>query len=288
MKAVNNTLVKVVTKHGGEMVRYLSKNSPTILTGCAVTGAFVAVALAIKGTKPAMRHIEEAKIEHRDRIIIVDGDEREDMELTQEEIDSIQLKPLEVVQACWKDYIPTAIALAGTTACVIGAHSISAKRTAAMAALYTMSEQALKDYKDKAEEIVGKGKAEKIKDAVVHEELQRHPYDLNAPITLGRGEVMCYDRRTGRYFGSSMERIRTAAAELNKTMAYGDRVSLNDFYYAINESSSSGLSGVEDGDSIGWCTENEISLEFTSDLMSDGTPVLCIGHKNSPTMWYYD
>lgn len=282
MKQVNNTIVRAITKHGGDLVRYLSKNSPTILTGCAVAGAFAAVGLAIKATKPALKHVEEAKIEHRDRIVIIDGDEREDNDLTQEEIDSIELKPLEVVQAVWKDYIPTAIALAGTTACVIGAHSISAKRTAAMAALYTMSEQALKDYTTKAEEIVGKGKAEKIKDAVAEEELKRLPLDPNQQKTLGTGDVWCYDRMSGRYFPSNMQKIRAAVAELNAQMAYGERVSRNDYYYAV------GADAVQFGDDDGWCTENQIELEFTSSLMSDGTPVLAVGFKNKPTAWYYD
>lgn len=282
MKLASNKLVKEVTKHGSEVVRYLSKNSPTILTGCAVAGAFTAVVLAIKATKPALQHIKEAKVEHRDRIVITDGDAREDFDLTDEEIEEIPLKPLEVVQATWKDYIPTAIALGGTTACVIGAHSISAKRTAAMAALYTMSEQTLKDYKAKAAEVVGKGKAGQIKDAMAEEDLKRHPYDPNRPITLGAGDVMCFDRMTGRYFPSNMQKIRAAAAELNTRMAYGERVSRNDFYYAIE------LDGVEFGEDSGWCVENPIELEFTSSLMSDGTPVLAIGFKNQPTAWYYD
>lgn len=285
MNATSNKLVRTVTKHGGELVRLVSKNSPVILTGCAVAGAFAAVGLAVKATKPALKHIEEEKVNHRDRIIIIDGDEREDDELTQEEIDSIKLKPLEVVGAVWKDYIPTAIALAGTTACIVGAHSISAKRTAAMAALYTMSEQALKDYKDQAEKIVGRGKAEAIKDAVAEKDLERHPYNPNAPVSLSRGDVMCFDRRTGRYFGSNMEKIQRTVAELNKQMAYGERVSVNDFYYALQ---SPDLDGIEGGDDIGWCTENELNLEFTSKLMSDGTPVLCIGHRNAPSAWYYD
>lgn len=281
MKLTNNAIVKTVSKHGGDLVKYLSKNSPTILTGCAVAGAFAAVGLAIKATKPALEHIDEAKYERRDRIIILNGDEREDNELTQEELDSIELKPLEVVQACWKDYVPTAIALAGTTACVIGAHSISAKRTAAMAALYTMSEQALKDYRLKTEEIVGPGKATKIHDAVVEEQIQQHPMDPNRIKELPIGDVWCYDRMTDRYFPSNMQKIRAAVAELNEQMAYGERVSRNDFYYAI------GANGVQYGDDSGWCTENKLEIEFTSSLMSDGTPVLAIGFKNMPMAWYY-
>lgn len=282
MKFANNKIVKEVTKHGGELVKYISKNSPVILTGCAIAGAFAAVGLAIKATKPALEHIREEKIEHRNRIVITDGDERKDMELTEEEIDAIQLKPLEVVGAVWKDYVPTAIVLAGTTACIVGAHSISAKRTAAMAALYTMSEQALKDYKDKAEEIVGKGKAERIKDAVAEEEIRRHPFDETLMEgTPGPGMVRCYDRMSGRYFWSNADKIRAVANELKVQMAYGERVCKNDFYYQL------GLAGVQFGEDVGWSTENQLEVEFTSSLMSDGTPVLAVGVKNAPTMWYY-
>lgn len=277
-----NPVMRTITKHGKEFVRYLSKNSPTILTGCAVAGAFVAVGLAIKAGKPAAKHIKEAKIEHRDRIIITDGDQREDFELTEEEIESIELKPLEVVQACWKDYVPTAIALAGATACIIGAHTASAKQTAAMAALYSVSEQALKDYKLKTEEVVGKGKAERIKDAVAEAEVDRVPFDPNLYRTLAPGEVWCFDRTSGRYFPSNKQKILVAVAELNTQMAYGDRVSKNEYYYAI------GLKDVQGGDEVGWSVENTIELEFTSKLMEDGTPVLAVGFKNSPTAWYYD
>lgn len=281
MKLANNKLVKEVTKHGGELVRYISKNSPTILTGCAIAGAFAAVGLAIKATKPALRHLEEEKIEHRDRLIITDGDKRESNDLMQDEIDAIKLRPLEVVNAVWKDYVPTAIVLAGTTACIIGAHSISAKRTAAMAALYTASETALKDWKEKTEEVVGKGKRDKINDATAEKDLAQTPYDPNRPVVMQAGDVMCFDRMTAQYFPSNMQKIRAAVAELNTQLAYGERVSRNDFYYAI------GAKGVQYGDDAGWSVENQLELEYTSSLMSDGTPVLAIGFKNAPTAWYY-
>lgn len=281
---IANPFVRTVTKHGKEFFHYLGKNQPNILSGCAVAGVILAVGLAVKASKPALKHIKQAKIEHRNRIVIPDGDEREDFELTEEEIESIQLKPLEVVQAVWKDYVPTAIAVAGTTACIIGARAASARQTAAMAALYSVSEQALKDYKGKTEELVGKGKADKIKDAVAEEQLKRKPYDPQHPIPLGQGDVVCFDGMTGRYFPSNMQKILTAKAELNKRLAYGERVTLNDFYYEV------GLDGVSFGEESGWSDINEIDLEFTSSLMSDGTPVLVVNHKerNKPTAWYYD
>lgn len=281
MNLANNKLVKEVTKHGGEVVRYLSKNSPTILTGCAVAGAFTAVVLAVKATKPALQHIKEAKVEHRDRIVITDGDKRENFDLTDEEINEIPLKPLEVVQATWKDYVPTAIALAGTTACVIGAHSISAKRTAAMAALYTMSEQALKDYKAKAEEIVGKSKTQKIHDEIMADKVLNNPPKEDDVIITGTGNTLCYEPITGRYFRSDAQTIRKVINELNSRMIGGDyRISLNEYFYDL------GLDGTSIGDDMGWNVDCLIRENFTSSLTSNGTPVLVIDLEDGPFSWY--
>lgn len=282
MKLANNKLVKEVTKHGGELVKYISKNSPTILTGCAIAGAFAAVGLAIKATRPALQHIEEEKIEHRDRLIITDGDMRESYDLTQDEIDAIKLRPLEIVNAVWRDYVPTAIVLAGTTACIIGAHSISAKRTAAMAALYTASETALKDWKEKTEEVVGKKKKEDIEQASLEDAVKNYPYN---PTMIGfvckPGEVPCLDTTTQRLWPSNYDRIRAAEDRLKARISAGERVTVNEFYEEV------GLQGVEHGDERGWGVENEISISKRSTLTSDGTPVLAIGFDKVPTEWYY-
>lgn len=283
MKLANTKIVKEVTKHGGELVKYLSKNSPVILTGCAVAGAFVAVGLAVRATKPALEHIREEKIEHRDRIIIKDGDTREDNELTEEEIEKIQLKPTEVVKAVWRDYIPTAIALGGTTACIIGAHSISAKRTAAMAALYTMSESALKEYKEQAEKVVGKKKAEEITDAVNADRVAKNPPVEGQIANMGGGQTLCYEPITGRYFWSTPEKILAAVNDLNARMIGGDeRIPLNEYFYEL------GLDGTKYGEDQGWSVENMIKVRFSSSLTSDARPVLSVDHENAPYAWYRD
>lgn len=284
MKLANIKIVKEITKHGGEVARYLSKNSPTILTGCAVAGAFVAVGLAIRATKPALEHIREEKIEHRDRLIIKDGDKREDPNLTDEEIDQIQLKPTEIAKAVWKDYVPTGIALAGTTACIIGAHSISAKRTAAMAALYTMSENALKEYKEQAEKMVGKKKAGDITDAVNAEKVAKNSPPPDGQIAnVGGGSALCYEPITGRYFWSTAEKIQSIVNDLNARMIGGDeRIPLNELFYEL------GLDGVKYGDDMGWSVENMIKPRYTSSLTSDCRPVLVLDHENAPYAWYRD
>lgn len=281
MKLLNNKLVKEMSKHGGEIVRYVSKNSPTILTGCAVAGVFVVAGLTAKAMKPALEHIKEAKKAHRDRIVIQNGDTRENYELTDAEIESVPLKTTEVIGAVWKDFIPTGIALAGTTACIIGAHSISAKRTAAMAALYTMSEQALKDYKAKTEEIVGKGKAEKIRDAVAEEQLKQHPVDAQGVIDTGTGNTLMFDPLTSRYFRGDIETIRRIVNDLDAQCVAGmESVSQNEYYYAI------GLDGIATGDEAGWSLDNRIELRLTSGLTSNAQPCLVLGFVNNPVPWY--
>lgn len=281
MKLANTKIVKETMKHGREIVEVLSKNSPTILTGCAIAGAVAAVGLAIKATKPALKHIREEKIAHRDRIIITDGDEREDNELTEEEIEKIQLKPTEVAKAVWKDYIPTAVALAGTTACIIGAHSISAKRTAAMAALYSMSESALKEYKAKTEEVVGKGKAEKIHEELMNDKVRSHPITEQPIVRTGTGNTLCFDPFSGRYFYSDAQIIRAKINDLDSRIIGGDyRISLNEYYYEL------GLDGVKDGDERGWNVDCLIKEHFTSSLTSDGKPVLVIDLVEGPFPWY--
>lgn len=287
MKLANTKLIKGISKHGGELVSYLSKNSPTILTGCAVAGAFMAVGLAIKATKPALEHIREEKIEHRDRIIITDGDERENNELTEDEIEAIQLKPTEVVKAVWKDYIPTGIALAGATACIIGAHSISAKRTAAMAALYTMSENARKEFMEETEKLVGKSKTEKIKDNVADAQVQKHPVEQATVFSGGMGKTLMFDPLTARYFEGDVDTIKNVIADLALQISTGcDTVSQNDYYYAISAALGIPLDGVSDGETRGWSVDNMLKLRLTSSLTSNARPCLVIGFENDPVPWY--
>lgn len=71
---------------------------------------------------------------------------------------SSDLKPLEVVKAAWKPYIPAAITGSLSVACLVGASRVNFKRNAALATAYTLSEKVLKDYKDSVVETIGEKK----------------------------------------------------------------------------------------------------------------------------------
>lgn len=107
--------------------RTLSRNSSKILLGLGIAGAFTAVGFAITATPKAMILLDEKK-----------------KELGVEKLDAKT-----IVKTAAPVYIPTAISMAVSTGCIIGASSVNDRRNAALAAAYTMSETALRSYQDK-------------------------------------------------------------------------------------------------------------------------------------------
>ena len=64
------------------------------------------------------------------------------------------LTKTETVKACWKVYIPAMVTGTASIVCLIGASSVNAKRNAALAAAYTLSDTAFREYKEKVITIV--------------------------------------------------------------------------------------------------------------------------------------
>lgn len=235
----------------------VSKHSPALLTGIGIVGMVVTTILAVRATPKAMQLIEERTCK--------------------EEAPT----PLEKVKAAWKCYMPAAATGAASIACLVGANSIYAKRSAAFAAAYAISESAMKDYQSKVVETLGEKKERTIRDAVAKERVEKNPVSNREVIITEKGNTLCYDVISGRYFRSDIDRLKRVENELNRQMRNDMYVSLNDFYYEI------GLSSVKIGDDLGWNIENGyIDLDFSSQLASDGTPCLVVGYKVAPQYNY--
>lgn len=247
-KAIANSLKTSISKHG-----------PALLTGVGIVGMIAAAVMAVRATPKALELIEEHKAE----------------------ADSAELSPLEKAKASWKCYIPAAATGAASIACLIGANSIHAKRSAAFAAAYALSESALKEYQDKVIETIGEKKEQTIRDAVAKERVEKNPVSSREVIITEKGNTLCYDVISGRYFRSDIDKLKRAENELNRQLRDDMRVSLNDFYYEI------GLSDVKIGDDLGWNIDNGyIDLKFSSQLAADGTPCLVVDYKVAPQYNY--
>ena len=235
------------------------KRSPEILTGIGIAGMFTATVLAVKETPKAIRLIEERK----------------------SELQVEKLPGVEVVKTAWKPYIPAAVMSVAFIACLVGASSVNLRRNAALATAYNLSKTALTEYQTKTIETIGEKKEQIIRDKVAEEQLKKNPVSNNEVFMTARGNTLCCDTLSRRYFMSEMDLIKKAENELNKRMISDMYVSLNDFYDIL------GLECTTLGDELGWkLDDGMVDLQFSSQIADDGRPCLVINYNISPKYNY--
>lgn len=237
----------------------ISRHSPEILTGIGIAGMVTTTILAVKATPKAIKLIEaEKQAKHVDT-----------------------LSPVDTVKTVWKCYIPAAMTGVSSIACLIGSNAINAKRNAALTTVYTLSEMARNEYKEKVIETIGEKKERTIKEKVDAERIKRDPVSKKEVIITEKGTTLCYDHVFGRYFKSDIDIINRAMNKINREIVINMYASLNDFYAEL------GLSPVEMGYDLGWnIDDGTIEIEPSSQLADDGTPCLVIDYSVSPKYNY--
>lgn len=247
----------------------MKKNSPQILTGIGIAGMVTATVMAVKATPKAMMLIGERE------------DEWMKEHLGDVEASYKAVPKIEVVKAAWTCYIPSAIVGGISIACLIGASSVNMRRNAALATAYTLSESALKEYQEKVIEEIGEKKEEAVRNRIAKDHIEKNPVSKNEVILTEKGETLCYDMLSGRYFKTDIDKLRKAENDLNRQMRDDIYVSLNEFYYAI------GLDSIKIGDDIGWnIDKGYIDLKFSSQLTEDGKPCLVLDYQVGPNYDY--
>ena len=242
---------------------FLVDHSPEILTGVGIAGMLTAVGLAVAATPKAIHAIEKEKVRK--------------VEESEDKIVEPKLTKGEVIKVAWKYYIPTAVTSAASIACLIGSNSVNAKRNAALAAAYTLSDTALKEYQNKVVETIGEKKEQEVRDAIAKDKVDQNPVSTKEVIITEKGNTLCYDSISGRYFRSDIEKLKKAANELNRRMLNDMYISLNEFYYEI------GLSGTRIGDDLGWNVDRGlIDLHFSAQVADDGNPCLVVEFEVAP------
>lgn len=235
------------------------KHSPEILTGVGVAGMIATTVMAVQATPKAVMLVNEKEVELN--------------------VDKLSKK--EIVKTTWKCYIPAAITGVMSVACIVGASSVNMRRNAALATAYTLSETALKEYKDKVVATIGEKKEESIRSAIAQDKIDRDPVSRSSVIITSKGDTLCYDSISGRYFRSDVESIKRAVNEMNRRMIYDGRISLNEFYYEL------GLDGIKIGDDLGWHPDKGfIDIRFLAQLTEDDTPCLVLEYVIAPGYEY--
>lgn len=232
----------------------ITKHSPEILTGIGIAGMFATVVMAVKATPKALDSISKEEYEQQR-----------------------ELTPMETVKVAWKPYIPAALTGTLSTACLIGANSVNLKRNAALAAAYTLSDTAFREYREKVVETIGEKKEQTVKDKVAEKQVREHPVS-NEVTVVGKGPSLCLEPLSMRYFNTDISTIKKAQNDINAQILEGvcGNATVNDFYDALN------LPHTDVGDSLGWDLDNRVSVHISAQVTEAGEPCLVIGHDNPP------
>ena len=181
-------------------------------------------------------------------------------------------------------YIPSAIVGGLSIGCVIGASAINARRNAALATAYALSESALKTYQEKVIETVGEKKEQTIREAVAKDTVEKHPMGTKEVIFTGNGETRCLDAISGRRFMCSVQRLQEVENELNRRILNEMYVSLNELYDEL------GLAHTKLGEDLGWNVDwldrDMIKLSRSAQIDEDGTPCLVLDYQVVPRYGY--
>ncbi len=245
---------------------FVVKHSPEILTGMGIAGMITTTILAVKATPRALELVNEKHDE-----LYPDDEDRE-----------IAIPPVEVVKSCWRCYVPAAITGITSTVCLVGAVSVSSRRTAALAAAYHLSESTLSEYKDKVIQTIGEKKEKTVREKVSEERVEQNPIAKNEVIITEKGETLFMEPLSKRYFKSDIELIRRAENRLNKEILtdISGYVSLNEFYDEI------GLDRTDLGDDLGWNIDHTIELDFDLIRTEDDKALWVIYYTNPPKYKY--
>lgn len=257
-----------VSQIAKNLVGKISENSPIILTGVAASGVLATAIFAVKATPKALELIDEEVCARNPNKQMYNLSAGQRMAL---------IPKLDIVKLTWKCYIPAVTCGAVTVASICALNSVHSRRNAALAGLYSLTETAFKEYQSKVVETIGKNKEQDIRDNVSKDILVRNPLSANEVIITGKGDVLCYDTVSGRYFKSDIERIRRIINELNKELMDEMWVNLNEFYTEV------GLGRNTLGDDVGWNIDNGlIDIRFSSQLADDGNPCLVLNYEVVP------
>jgi Family of unknown function (DUF6353) len=237
--------------------RFMSNNSPAILTGLGVAGAVTTAVLTGKAAFRAAGYIHDEKTA-----------------LDQQILDGEPFSPMTIrdaVELVWKEFIPPAIVMLVTATAIISANHVSSKRAAALAAAFKISEELANDYRQKVVDSMGKNAEEKMRAELVKERMEKAP-GREVIIVSGKN-AMFFDEFSGRFFESSMEKVTAAVNQINYQITHSYAASLTDFYDYLD------LPKSDMSDEFGWNVNELLEIYHTAVLMNDDTPAIAIRYN---------
>jgi hypothetical protein len=190
-----------------------------------------------------------------------------------------KLTRTEKIKLVWPLYVaPVSVGCTTVTAIVMANH-VASKKIAALAVASGISDRALQEYKAKVIEKLGEKKEMTIRDEIAQE---RVAATANKEVlVIGAGDVLCFDMMTGRYFQSTVEKIRQAENKINYEILNHMYASLSSFYDLID------IPPTPYSDTVGWNgLTDRFEVLFSTVMSPDQRPCVAIDFSIPPTVEY--
>lgn len=240
---------------------WLVGHGPQLATGFGIAMGFLAGVTAVKATPKAIKKLEEKEEEKGEPLTLT-----------------------EKVKTAGPCYIPSTVMFTLGSGFIIAGHHATARKAAAFATAYSLSEQMLQEYKAAAKEIVGEAKEKEITDKVAVQQVQNNPPAPQMVFVTGKGKQICLDSLSQHYFCSNSEHIQQAVKRLNdRFVGAEDFIPLSDWYYENNIVDAMNMEIAND---IGFNRDDgPIDVTFTSTLGTgefENIPILVVSFNQRP------
>ena len=242
--------------------KYLTDNSPAVLTGVGVAGTVATAVLTGRATIHATRMIDD--------------------DIDKNGLDSkYEYTVQRAVKLVWPLYIPPVVVGTITVTSIVAANRVGTRRAAALAAAYTISERSFQEYREKVVERLGETKEQKVRDEIAQDQVDRNPVGNREIIISNNGDQLFFESYTGRYFQSTMEDVKKAMNDTNYQMFRDQYASLGDFQRRV------GLPLTDISEEVGWTVDKPLDIAFHGVISDDQRPCIAIQYRVEPVRNYY-
>jgi hypothetical protein len=176
----------------------------------------------------------------------------------------------------WPLYIPPVVSGGLTITSIIVGNRISSHKIAALAVSSAISERALQEYKDKVVEKLTERQSTALREDIAQDRVTNNPPQPGQVIITGKGDVLCMDSLTGRYFMASVEQIRGAENRINRELVTFMSCSLSEFYNEL------GLPPTSYTDTVGWNANALVEVKLSTAMTPDNRPCVVIDFSTMP------
>lgn len=165
-----------------KVLSFLNRNGSTILTCIGAIGVIATSVMAVKATPKAIKMIESDSMDNHDG-------------------DPCAYTKKEAIKSAWKCYIPAVVTGASTIACIFGANVLNKHYQASLMSAYALLDRSYKEYKEKANELMGEEFDHKVKEEIAKDKYEEYEK------TDSSEKLLFMDFATLQYFEATMDSV---------------------------------------------------------------------------------